>query len=51
MELAWSKIKTCLRAAKARAGEELVRAIAAALDSITPDNAAGRIRHCGYELK
>ena len=51
MELAWSKIRACLRAAKAGAGEALTRAIAAALDSITPDAAAGWIRHCGYELQ
>jgi len=51
IELAWSKIKACLRAAKARTGEALTKAIAAALDSITPDDAAGWIRHCGYELQ
>ena len=48
IEQAWSKIKESLRAAKARTLPLLDDAITAALAAITPDNAVGWFRHCGY---
>jgi transposase len=49
IEQAWSKFKQFLRAAKARTGEALDQAITAALQTITPENAAAWFRHCGYQ--
>ncbi len=46
IELMWSKVKTALRAAKARSHEDLQEAIAAALSTITLDDTAGFFRHC-----
>lgn len=53
IELAWSKLKKLLRDAKARTREALDDAIARALPCITPKDAYGWYRHCGYaaELK
>lgn len=48
IELAWSKLKTCLRARAARSREALERAIPDALATITPSNAQGWFRHAGY---
>lgn len=48
IEQAWSKIKELLRAIKARILPLLEEAIAAAIATITADNAAGWFRHCGY---
>ena len=48
IENAWSKFKQFLRAAKARTAEALDKAIAAALKTITADNATAWFRHCGY---
>jgi transposase len=48
IELAWSKLKTWLRAAKARTVEALDDAIANGMDLITPEDAEAWIRHCGY---
>ena len=49
IEKAWSKFKQCLRAAKARTAEALDQAVNADLKTITPDNAAAWLRHCGYK--
>ncbi len=50
IEQAWSKIKERLRALKARTLPLLDDAVAAALAAITPDNAVGWFRHCGYRI-
>lgn len=50
IEKAWSKLKTGLRAAKARTHESLQTAIAQLLPTITPTDAAGWFRSCGIEL-
>jgi transposase len=50
IELAWSKLKTHLRATAARSREALERAIPEALVTITPSNAQGWFRHAGYSL-
>lgn len=47
IELCWSKLKQFLRSAKARTYADLNQAIAAALDHISPDDAAGWFAHCG----
>jgi len=46
---AWSKLKAHLRAEAARSREALERAIPAALDAVTPSDAQGWFRHCGYQ--
>ena len=48
IELAWSKLKDLLRAAKARTVDALNIAIAAGMREITPEDAAAWIEHCGY---
>lgn len=48
IEPAWSKVKALLRRAAARAYEGLLDAVTAALRAITPDDARGWFRHCGY---
>ena len=50
IELMWSKIKSYLRAAKARTREELEQALAAALRLVTTDDCAGWFSHCGYQV-
>jgi transposase len=50
IEPCWSKLKTFLRAAKARTREALEQAIGAALDTITASDARGWFLHCGYAL-
>ena len=50
MEPAWSKVKTALRAAAARTRRALDRALAGALAQITPQDAHGWFRLCGYGL-
>ena len=50
IEQAWSKIKERLRAAQARTLPLLEDAVTAALAAITPDNAVGWFRHCGYRI-
>lgn len=47
IELAWSKIKTALRAAGARTVEMLIAAINFIVRSITPKDAAGWFKHSG----
>ena len=48
IEPAWAKVKSYLRWLAARTVEALQQALAPALDSITPQDAAGFFRHCGY---
>lgn len=48
IEPAWSKVKALLRRAAARTYEGLLDAVTAALRAITPDDARGWFRHCGY---
>ena len=50
IELAWSKLKELLKAAKARTREALDEAISRAMDLITPADAESWFRHCGYAL-
>lgn len=50
IELCWSKVKTALRAAKARDWDALVEALAKALRSVTPENVVAWFAHCGYAL-
>ncbi len=48
IEKMWSKIKAFLRATKARSEEELNEAIVLALERVTPQDAEGWFRSCGY---
>ena len=50
IEQAFSKLKTHLRAAAARAFDPLVDAIGAGLAAITTADIAGFYRHCGFAL-
>jgi len=50
IELMWSKVKTYLKRVKARTQEELEKAIAAALQTITLSDCQNWFRHCGYEV-
>jgi len=51
IEPGWSKVKTALRKAKARTRASLDKAIAGALVMVTPSDARGWFRHCGYALQ
>ncbi len=48
IEPAWSKLKALLRAAGARSVDALHAALARLVDAITPGDARGYFRHCGY---
>jgi len=48
IEHAFGKVKEALRRAEARTRDALEAAIAAALDTVTPQDAAAWFRHCGY---
>ena len=50
IEPCWSKIKTCLRRAKARTVETLMTAIKEALDTVTATDIRGWFAHCGYPV-
>ncbi len=50
IEKCWSKIKTCLRKAKARTRAELEKALQEALLSITKEDAIGWFESCGYAI-
>jgi len=50
IELAFSKIKTFLRAQSARTNEGLDHALTQALKLVSPKDAIGWIRHAGYPL-
>jgi len=46
----WSKVKSPLRKAQARTTPDLLKAIAAALAAVTPQDAFGRFTACGYNF-
>ncbi len=48
IEKAWSKVKTHLRQAQAGTAQELEAAVAAALDSVTPQDCLAFMQSCGY---
>jgi transposase len=48
VDLAFAKIKEYLRGVGARTPDGLLAAVAEAVDTITPEDAAGYFRHCGY---
>ena len=48
IEPCWSKLKTCLRAIKARTREALDSALAQAIETVTASDAKGWFTHCGY---
>ena len=50
IEKCWSKIKTYLRAAKARTRAELEKALAEALLLVSSKDAIGWFRSCGYTI-
>jgi transposase len=50
IELCWSKVKTALRAAKARTFEDLLKALASALQSISQADVQAWFAHCGYAV-
>jgi transposase len=50
IEQCWSKIKTLLRAAKARTREELEKALARAITLVTKSDIRGWFKHCGYKV-
>ena len=50
IERCWSKIKTALRAAKARTREALEAAIKQAIAAVTESDARAWFKHCGYVL-
>jgi transposase len=51
IEEAFSKMKALLRKAAARTREALVEAVSEALLTVTPQDVAGWLDHCAYELK
>lgn len=51
IELAFAKLKQLLRSAKHRAEDALWADLQRVLDLITPGDAAGFFRHCGYTLQ
>jgi transposase len=50
LELCVSKLKTALRAAKARSREALDTAVLKAMETVTAIEARNWFRHCGYAL-
>jgi len=50
IEEMWSKVKNFLRGAKARTWDELLRAMADALKTVTQKDCIGYFRHCGYPI-
>lgn len=50
IELMWSKIKTAVRATKARTAKELNDALVAALQLVTRSDCFGWFSHCGYQV-
>ena len=48
IEPIWAKVKAGLRRVAARSTEALHQALGPALDAVTPQDAAGCFRHCGY---
>lgn len=50
IEPCWSKLKTALRAAKARTYEALNTALVTAWDTVSASDARGWFEHCGYSI-
>ena len=50
IEKMWSKVKASLRSAEARTQPALIKAIASALESVTPQDAINWFAHCGYSF-
>jgi transposase len=50
IELMWSKVKSALRSAEARTEPALIQAIAAALATVTRQDAINWFAHCGYSI-
>jgi len=50
IELCWSKVKTALRAAKARTVDAFLNALADALRWILPQDIRAWFAHCGYRI-
>jgi transposase/uncharacterized protein YnzC (UPF0291/DUF896 family) len=50
IELCWSKVKTALRAAKARTFDDLLKALASALRSVSRADIQAWFAHCGYAV-
>ncbi len=50
IENCWSKLKTALRAAKARTRDELEKALARAIELVTKADIQGWFTHCGYSV-
>jgi len=50
IEKMWSKVKEKLRSIGARTYESLLKAIAIALSSVTPQDAKGWFASCGYQI-
>ena len=50
IEKMWSKVKQSLRSAEARTRQTLIKAIASALRSVTPQDARGWFASCGYNF-
>ena len=48
IEPAWAKVKAELRRVAARTADALHEALGPVLASVTPQDAAGFFRHCGY---
>jgi transposase len=48
IEMAWSKVKQCLRKAQARTIETLYEAISQALQTLSPKDAKGFFQHVGF---
>lgn len=51
IEPCWSKLKNDLRSAAARTREALDHALTNAVDAITPTDAKGWFKHCGYSVQ
>ncbi len=51
IEPAWSKLKARMRADAARTVDALYDALAGAVGAITPADARGYFRHCGYAVR
>jgi len=50
IEKMWSKVKNLLRGAEARTQDDLIAAIASALQKITPQDAINWFASCGYSF-
>ena len=50
IEKCWAKVKTALRAAKARTWDALLAAVREALLSVSPSDVLAWFAHCGYQV-